>query len=115
MVAFDSARRGLACAVGIQRAMTAYNEQHVAEPLRVRIGLHVGDVVKEGADFFGRNVVLASRVAGQARGGEILVSSVLRQLAEGASDVAFGEPRELELKGLKGTHTVYAVRLDGCR
>jgi hypothetical protein len=44
------------------------------------------------------------------------VSSLLRQLVESSVGAAtFGEPRELELKGLSGTHTVYAVRLDGGR
>lgn len=53
---------------------------------------------------------LASRVAGQAKGGEILVSSPLRQLVDGSIDPSvFGAPREMELKGLSGTHTVYTV------
>ena len=55
---------------------------------------------------------MASRVAGQAKGGEILVSSLLRQLVESSMDgAAFSEPREVELKGLVGSHTVYAVRV----
>jgi class 3 adenylate cyclase len=54
---------------------------------------------------------MASRVAGKAVGGEILVSSLLRQLVESSVDAAlFSEPREIELKGLAGTHTINAVR-----
>ena len=61
---------------------------------------------------FGKNVILASRVAGKACGGEILVSSLLRQLVESSVDPAtFAIGREVELKGLAGTHTVYAVAL----
>lgn len=49
-------------------------------------------------------------MAGQAKGGEILVSSLLRQLVESTTDVPlFGEPREVELKGLSGVHALYAV------
>jgi class 3 adenylate cyclase len=77
----------------------------------VRIGLHAGEAIKEGADFYGKNVLLASRVAAQARGGEILVSSLLRQLVESSTGASiFSEPREVELKGPAGEHVMYAVR-----
>jgi class 3 adenylate cyclase len=109
MLAFSSARRALRCAIGIQRRLAAYNREHPAEPVRVRMGLHTGEVVKEGEDFFGRNVILASRIAGQARGGEILVSGLLKELTESGGDIRFGEGIEAELKGLTGLHRVYAV------
>ena len=55
--------------------------------------------IKDGDDFYGKNVILASRVAGKAVGGEILVSSLLRQLVESSVSAAmFGEPRDVELK-----------------
>ncbi len=109
MVAFQSGKKGLDCAIAIQRA---FAEHDVAdrEHVKVRIGLHAGEAIKEGADFYGKNVILASRVAGQAKGGEILVSSLLRQLVESTVDSGtFGDPRETELKGLAGTHELYAV------
>jgi class 3 adenylate cyclase/tetratricopeptide (TPR) repeat protein len=110
MLAFRSARKGLDCAIAIQRA---FAEQSAAsgERIRVRIGLHAGEAITDGGDFYGKNVILASRVAGQAQGGEILVSSLLRQLVESSTDGSlFGVPRDLELKGLAGRHVVYAVR-----
>jgi class 3 adenylate cyclase len=110
MVAFQSAKKGLDCAIAIQRAFDAHNAAD-GEHVRVRIGLHAGEAIKDGDDFYGKNVVLASRVAGEAVGGEILVSSLVRQLVESSVDAGtFGEPREIELKGLAGTHTLYAVR-----
>jgi adenylate cyclase len=55
-------------------------------------------------------VILASRVAGKAVGGEILVSALLRQLVESSvPGGTFGEARDVELKGLAGSHTLYAV------
>ena len=76
----------------------------------VRIGLHAGEAIKEGDDFYGKNVIMASRVAGKANGGEILVSSLLRSLVESSVDGAmFSEAREVELKGLSGTHAVYDI------
>ncbi len=50
-----------------------------------------------------------ARIAGEAQGGEILVSSVLKELTESASDIEFGEGREVELKGLAGRHRVFQV------
>jgi class 3 adenylate cyclase len=65
-------------------------------------------VIKEGEDFFGRNVIMAARVASQANGGEILTSSVLKLLLQG-SDVTWGDSRTVELKGLSGTHEIWPV------
>jgi class 3 adenylate cyclase len=109
MVAFSSARRALECAIAIQRAFTSEWNGH-AEPLRVRIGLHSGEALKEGNDFYGRNVILAARIAGEADGGEILASSVVKALAESSTDIEFQDERDVELKGLAGTQCVYRVR-----
>jgi class 3 adenylate cyclase len=110
MVAFQSAGKALACASAIQKALVERNGT-VEEPVRVRIGLHAGEVIKEGEDFFGRNVIMAARVASQARGGEILASNVLKALVEG-SDVSWGERRTVELKGLSGDHEIWPVNWD---
>jgi class 3 adenylate cyclase len=109
MVAFSSARRALECAIAIQRAFASDWNGH-GEPVRVRIGLHSGEAIKEGDDFFGRNVILAARIAEQADGGEILASAVVKALTESAGDIEFAQERELELKGLFERQQVYRVR-----
>src|SRR5207247_6641129 len=58
-----------------------------------------------------RSVIFASRIAGEASGGEILVSGLLRELTEGAGDIRFDAGRDVVLKGFAGTHQVYPVRL----
>ncbi len=63
MVAFSSARRALLCAIGIQRAVAEYSDQHPTQPIRVRIGLHTGEAISEGGDFFGKSVIMAARIA----------------------------------------------------
>ena len=77
--------------------------------IKVRIGLHTGEAILQEDDFFGRNVVVAARIGAAAAGGEVLVSSVLKELTEGRRGFVFSEPRELELKGLRGTHLAYPV------
>jgi adenylate cyclase len=109
MLAFSSARRGVACAVAIQReidrAFTGRSPQ-----IRVRIGAHTGDSLQEADHFFGTTVHYAARVASQASGGEVLVSSLVHELLTGA-DVGFSGSREVELKGLPGSHRLFAVDL----
>jgi class 3 adenylate cyclase len=87
MIASQSARRAIHCAIGIQRNLDSINAQS-AEPVKVRMGLHTGEVLKDADDFFGKHVILASRIAGKAHGGEILVSSILKELTESGGDNA---------------------------
>jgi class 3 adenylate cyclase len=108
MVAFAGAGKALGCAIDLQQALDEWSSSDAAEPLRVRIGLHTGEVVREDQDFLGRTVNVASRIADQAKGGEVLVSSLLKELATGTG-YRFGEPREAVLKGLTGTFTLYPV------
>jgi class 3 adenylate cyclase len=110
MVAFPSARRALQCARGIQDAITSEFATNPDGPVRVRIGLHTGEALREESDFYGKNVVVAARIADHARGGQILASSVVKELTESAGDVNFEGQRAVELEGLSGTHTVYEVR-----
>ena len=77
----------------------------------MRIGVHTGDALQEAEHFFGTTVHYAARVASQARGGEVLVSSVVRELLSG-SGIDLIESREVELKGLDGPHLLSAVDLN---
>jgi class 3 adenylate cyclase/tetratricopeptide (TPR) repeat protein len=107
MVAFAQPRRALACAVAIQRAIT-----QIKPTIRLRIGLHAGETLYQDDDVFGRHVVIAARVAALAGGGEILVTALIRELAEGATGLHFGARREHSLKGLSGTHSVFPLHWD---
>ena len=109
MIAFPSARRAVQCARAIQQGIESHLGEHPDGPIRLRIGLHTGEAIKEEADFYGKNIVLAARIADEAGGGEILASAVVKQLTESAGDLHFENERELELDGLAGTHTVYRV------
>ena len=109
MLAFSSARRAVACAQAIQQGIDrAFVD--FSPPIRVRIGIHTGDAIQEAEHFFGTTVHYAARVASHALGGEVLVSSLVRELvADGAPSISFLEAREVELKGLKGRHRLYAL------
>ena len=119
MLAFPDPCDALHCAAGVQRAFSARDRggDGDGERLRVRMGLHTGEVIAEEGDFFGKNVILAARIAAQAVGGEILVSESLREAVQepggNHGDVSFDDGRELELKGLAGTHRVYRADWSG--
>ena len=114
MLAFPEPCRALEYAISIQRAFAEREREAGEDALRVRMGLHTGEVIAEEGDFFGKNVILAARIAAKADGGEILVSEQMRAAAEDHGsegpegiELHFDEGRELELKGLEGTHRVY--------
>ena len=107
MLAFSSARRALLCAIAIQRAFEAWSEKHPEDPIRVRIGVHTGEAIKEAGDFYGKTVILASRIAAEANGGEILVSSTLKEMVDNAGDLRFEESRDVELQGFAGQHRIH--------
>ena len=102
MMAFAAPCRAVRCSIDIQEALAR-------QPFRVRIGVHMGTAVRRGEDLFGLDVALAARVAGQADGGEILVSAAVAEAVTELEDIALGAPRDVELKGLPGTHPVYPV------
>ena len=109
LLAFPSANAALRCAVDVQRALPLTT----APDLRVRMGMHTGEPVALEDDLHGRTVVKAARIADLAHGGEVLVSGIVRELAETDADLEeeiwFEESREVELRGLRGRHLVLAA------
>jgi class 3 adenylate cyclase len=109
MLAFMSSRAGLRCAVEMQESLERHGVEHSDDRVRIRIGAHAGFMVQEGPDYFGRNVILAARIADRARGGEVLVSEPLKDFVEPTEETRFLPAQDLALKGLSGTHRVYPV------
>jgi len=109
LLAFSSARQALYCAIEIQRAFAARNLRQSENPIHVRIGVHTGEALKDADKFFGRSVILAARIAAQARGGEILASNIVRELTASTGDLRFGAEREVALKGISATQRLVSV------
>jgi adenylate cyclase len=109
MIAFSQAEQAVRCGIDIQRALQADAKRKRRQSFRVRIGIHMGRSVRRGDDLFGRNVAMAARVAGEAAGGEILVSEPVRDAIDDCDDISVDEGRDAQLKGFSGTHRLYAV------
>ncbi|MFP5320594.1 MAG: adenylate/guanylate cyclase domain-containing protein [Acidimicrobiia bacterium] len=79
--------------------------------LRLRAGLHHGEVVQLGDDLIGHDVNLAARVADSAKGGEILATTEVRSaLGSMPRGVVFGRARRRTFKGVDGSVSVCPVR-----
>jgi class 3 adenylate cyclase len=109
MLAFPSAHSALQCAIEVEQAFAAGPAETA---FKIRIGAHSGFVIAEAEDFYGRNVVLAARIADRAGGGEILVSATAKEYTESDPSLRFEHRGEFRLKGLVGEHSVYALLWD---
>jgi class 3 adenylate cyclase/pimeloyl-ACP methyl ester carboxylesterase len=96
MASFGSVTKAVECAVALQRAFA----DHKGEPLSVRVGLNAGEPIEEDGDLFGATVILASRIAAKADGGEILVADTVRGLCSGKGFL-FSDRGEFVAKGFE--------------
>lgn len=112
LLAFGSARSGLACAIEIQREIDARFSGRPGRTLRVRIGMHCGCALRVEHGYFGRAVILSSRIADWAGAGEILVSADLRRRLDEQGGFRFDHGHSLQLKGFASRHRVFSVRWD---
>jgi class 3 adenylate cyclase len=109
MISFGSARHGVECAIDIQRSIAEYSKQNPERKLRIRIGLNTGEVVEEAGDIFGAAVNVAARVAGKAKGGEVLVSEIVRQLVGPVDEMKFEFRGRYKLKGFPDRWRLHQV------
>jgi len=103
--------KAVECAVGLQRAFDERNRGGGAlvEPLSIRVGLNAGEPIKEEGDLFGSTVILASRIAAKAEGGEILASDVVRGLCSGKG-LLFADRGQFVAKGFEEPVRLWEVR-----
>ena len=109
MVVFDSAVDAVSCAAAMQRSVQRHNEDGTGTRIDVRIGLHVGEPIRDEGDFFGTAVVVAKRLCDAAAGGQVLASHVVRELVGSREGLRFGAPREVMLKGLDTPLTAFEL------
>lgn len=109
MISFDSVPDAVRCAVSVQQAIAEHNDRAPDEEVLLRIGVHAGEPIEEQGDLFGNAVQLAARLCAAAGPGEILVSPLVRDMANGLA-VPFEDRGTVRLKGFEDAVRVFAVR-----
>ncbi len=100
---FPSAVDAVNCALAIQAVLA--NEPE----LRLRIGIHVGDVVMLEGSLHGDGVNIAARIRPLAEPGEICISEQVRDAVKNQPNLAFRSLGEQALKNVEGLLTVFVV------
>ena len=113
-VIFRTAIDAITAAAAAQRAIAAepWPEGVV---VRVRMGLHTGDIESTGADVIGYAINRTARIAAVAHGGQVLLSDTTRALVEGAMPEGLGL-RDLgahRLKDLRAPERLAQLVIDG--
>ena len=113
MVVFSSPRKALECAVAIELGLGERNLDAPGEEVQVRIGINTGEVVIEGDDVYGQAVNAAARIASRAKGGEILISEIVRQLVGSGPEFVFADRGRCRLKGFPDRWHLFALVYEG--
>lgn len=99
MAVFPSALDAARCAIAMQQAVRAHNRDD-GPRLRLRIGIHTGEPVREDDDYFGQPVVVAKRLCDRAEGGQIVVSDLFESIVGPRGGFEFEDLGWLALKGV---------------
>ncbi len=107
---FASAVDAVECAVAVQAAIAIENAGGDGdEPMRFRIGIHVGDVIVDGANLLGDGVNIAARLEALAEPGAICVSAAARDHIGNKLPLVFDDLGEQQVKNIAQPVRVYRV------
>jgi adenylate cyclase len=112
LVEFASAVEAVTCAIDVQRQLGERQAATAeADPMRFRIGVHVGDIIIEGEDILGDGVNIAARIEGVAEPGGIAISEDAWRQEQGKVTVDFVDAGEQDLKNIPRPVRVYRVQV----
>jgi adenylate cyclase len=111
LVEFESALKAVQCAVNIQRRIHERNTEGGQTPIRIRIGVHLGDVVQNGEDILGDAVNIAARIEPLAEPGGVCVSSAVYDQVRTKVADKFEKLPTKTMKGIELPMEVYRVVL----
>src|SRR6516162_235763 len=111
LIEFASVVDAVRCAVEVQRAVA---ERNVDVPpdrrIELRMGINLGDIIRDGRDIFGDGVNIAARLEGLAEPGGICVSRVVRDQVRDKLDLAFENMGEQQFKNIARPVHVWRIR-----
>jgi DNA-binding response OmpR family regulator len=110
LAAFESATDCLNCCIRIQEKFRDYNsEKPKHEKIKVRIGVHVGDVIEFEGKLKGDALNIAARIQQIAEPGTIYASENFYLTVKGKTNTEFRKLKTFELKNIKGEIDIYIV------
>jgi len=110
---FASVVDAVQCAVAVQAAITTESAERPAdEPMKFRIGVHVGDVMVDGSNLLGDGVNIAARLESLAEPGAICVSATARDHLGNKLPLAFDDLGEQQVKNIVQPIRVYRVQAE---
>jgi predicted ATPase/class 3 adenylate cyclase len=104
--AFQTASAAVSCAVEAQRLLDR-EAWDTVRPIKVRMGLHTGEVELRDDDYFGTAVNRAARLAAVGHGGQIVCSSSTAELAD--IEIALVDLGEHRLRDLDRPMHVFQI------
>ena len=105
---FDSAADAVVAAIEIQRTL-ATTHQGANDRGRIRIGIHLGDVLRRGSEIFGDSVNVAARLQTVAKPGGIAVSGDVYRASRGRVTAPFRDLGRKRLKNIADPVRVYEL------
>jgi class 3 adenylate cyclase len=97
LAAFPSVAEAVRCAITIQQTA---GKSSSGSKLEIRIGIHLGEVLRRDDGYFGTPVVTARRLCDRAEPGQILCSRIVADLLSSRNAFGFRDLGDLKLKGL---------------
>ena len=111
LVEFTSAVQAVTCAIAIQKDVEAIAAGAGSRQMRLRIGVHLGDVIVEGEDLMGDGINIAARLESIATPGGISVSRAVHDQVRDRVEMNFEDRGEVSLKNITRPVQVYEVLL----
>ena len=113
LIEFASVVDAVRCAVDVQRAMAERNADVPSDRrIELRMGINLGDIIKDGRDIFGDGVNVAARLEALAEPGGICVSRVVRDQVRDKLAFSFEDMGEQQVKNIARPVHVYRVLID---
>jgi len=107
---FSSAKKSVDSALELQKSIQTYNDSRPIDfRLEIRIGIHVGDVLKRENDVFGDGVNVASRIVAYAKPGGICISNSVKNALSSHPHYKIQSKGQHELKNIIEKHSLYDI------
>jgi adenylate cyclase len=110
LVEFASVVDAVRCAVEVQREMAERNANVPPERrIEFRMGINVGDIIRDGRDIYGDGVNIAARLEALAEPGGIYVSRVVRDQVRDKLSISFEDLGEQQVKNIARPVRVFRI------